>query len=415
MIPFRRRSARLARMLRISLELLAAHKLRTLLSVSGLCVGVATVIVMGAVGEGAERRVVAKVRAMGSDFLSITSAPAPRVAGRERQVATLTALRAADAAAIAEESAFAAAAAPVVSRTLIVKVGARNSTVLVSGTTVEGLQIRRIRVRSGRPFEASEDRERRRVAMLGPTVSSALFEEADPVGREIRINAVPFEVVGVMAARGTDVGGTDLDNEIVIPLETAMRRLLNVPYVHAILVQAHTASRLDALERDARATLLRRHPVRGGDGGIEPFVVQNQSVLLRTERGAARAINRMIVAVATLALLVGGIGIAAVMLLSVRQRTREIGLRRAIGARRSDISMQFLLEAALLSAAGGLAGVAAGLLVAFTASLLGPWDLAFPFWAVLAGIGVSTLLGFMVGAIPASRAARLDPSVALRS
>jgi putative ABC transport system permease protein len=155
--------------------------------------------------------------------------------------------------------------------------------------------------------------------------------------------------------------------------------------------------------------------VRGGDGGIEPFVVQNQSVLLRTERGAARAINRMIVAVATLALLVGGIGIAAVMLLSVRQRTREIGLRRAIGARRSDISMQFLLEAALLSAAGGLAGVAAGLLVAFTASLLGPWDLAFPFWAVLAGIGVSTLLGFMVGAIPASRAARLDPSVALRS
>lgn len=406
---------RLARIASLSIELLAAHRARTALSISGIVVGVATVMVMVAFGKGAEQRVVERVRALGTDVIVVTAPPAARVAGRQRQVATATALRADDADAILEGSAYALAAAPGVRRTLVANWSDRNTTVPVAGTTVDGLRIRRIQARSGRVFDEDEDRELRRVALIGPTVAQALFGDVDPVGLEIRIAAVPFEISAVMAPRGTDVGGTDLDNEIVIPLQTAMRRVLNIPFVHTILVQARSGDRLDELEADVRAILLARHPLRAGEGASQPFVVQNQAVVLRTQRGAARAINRMVVAVAALALLVGGIGILAVMLLSVRERVREIGLRRAVGARRRDIHTQFLLESTTLAGAGGVIGVAAGLAVALVASVVGTWHFAFSWWAALAGVIVSTLCGLAAGALPAALAVRLEPIAALRS
>ncbi len=411
----RRRAARIARTLRLSLELMAAHRTRTALSLSGLSVGVAIVIVMAAVGEGAERRIVERVRAMGTNLLIVTASPAPRVAGRVRQTSMLTALRIGDAQAVVEETPLALGAAPLVSRTLVAKFEDRNSTVVTTGTTPDGLRLRGVRALAGRVFDETEERERRRVALLGPTVSNALFQGADPVGREVRIHAVPFEVIGVLAARGTDLAGTDLDNEIVIPLETAMRRLFNVPYVHAILVQGAASDQLPALESDVRAILLRRHPVRSGEGSIESFIVQNQAVLLRTERAAARTFNRMIVAVASLALVVGGVGIAAVMLLAVRDRRREIGLRRALGARRDDIALQFLLESAVLALGGATAGVVAGLLGAMLASSIGGWAFALPSWALFAGLCSSLILGMFAGVVPARLAARLEPSVALRA
>lgn len=408
-------SRRLLRILRLSIELLAAHKLRTALSVSGLFVGVATVMVMVAVGKGAEQRVVERVRAMGTDVLVVTSPPAQRVVGRQRQVGTATALRADDVDAIVEEARYVAAAAPVVQGTLVANWSDRNTTASVSGTTTQGVRIRRIHARIGRVFDDAEDRERRRVALLGPTVADALFAGADPIGREIRIGAVPFEIVGVMAPRGTDAGGTDLDNEIVIPLQTAMRRLFNIPFVQTLLVQASSADRLDEVEARVREILLARHPARAGEGGVEPFVVQNQAVILRMQRGAARAINRMIVAVAALSLLVGAVGIMAVMLLAVRERIREIGLRRAVGARRRDIQTQFLIESAFLAAAGGATGVIAGFIVSVVTSLIGRWELAFSWWAALAGLAVSTVVGLSAGAIPAARAVRMQPIAALRS
>lgn len=415
MTRYRRESRRLARNLALSLELLAAHKLRTALSISGLFVGVATVMVMAAAGAGAERRITESVRAMGTDVLVVTAALAPRVAGRQRQVSTLASLRPADADAIARESPLVVAATPEVNQTLVARWGDRNANVLVSGMTADGVRMRRIRARTGRVFDATEERELRREALIGPTVARLLFNGADPVGREIRIGAVPFEVIGEMAPRGTNVGGTDLDNEIVIPLQTAMRRLLNIPFVHTILVQGRASEQLDALEAEVREILLRRHPVRAGEGSIQPFVIQNQAVVLRTQRGVARALNRMIVAVAVLALLVGGIGIIAVMLLSVRERVREIGLRRAVGARKRDIQIQFLLEAALLAAAGGVSGIVAGVLVSAAASAFGRWDLVFPWMAALVGLAGSTILGLAAGVIPASRAVRLEPVAALRS
>ncbi|MGH7677888.1 MAG: ABC transporter permease [Gemmatimonadaceae bacterium] len=409
------RARRLVRLTRLSVELLVAHRLRTALSVSGMVVGTATVMVMVAVGRGTEQRIVQRVLAIGTDLVVVTSPAAPRVAARQRQVATATALRSGDASAILESSAAAEAAAPVVQRAVIVKWSDRNANVPLVGTTVDGLRIRGIRAEAGRVFGEDEDREHRRVALIGPTVARALFGGRDPIGSEIRIGAASFDVIGVTAPRGTDIGGTDLDNEVVIPIETAMRRVLNVPYVDALFVRARRAELLDQLETEVNDVLRTRHPARAGVGAVHPFVVQNQATVLRTHRSAARAINRMIVSVSVLALVVGSIGVLAVMLLAAGERVREIGLRRAVGASRRDIQTQFLLESALLAAAGGTLGVIAGCLIAALASGLGRWELAFSWSAACAGVVTSALCGILAGVIPAARAVHLEPMSALRS
>jgi len=404
---------RLTHTLVLSLRLLAAHRRRTALSVLALLVGVAAVMVMAAVGAGAERRVLERVGALGTNLLIVSAAPAPRIAGRVRQTARVTTLRPQDAAALARESFLAVGAAPAVMRTLVAQWEGRNANTSVLGTTPDGLRIRNIGVSAGRVFDEADERERRRVAVVGATVTRNLFGDLDPIGRSIRIGRTPVEVIGVMRRRGTDVGGTDLDNTVAIPLETALRRVLNVPYVDALFVQAATSADLDALEREVREILDRRHRVRSGLGAA--YLVQNQAVLLRTERGTARAMSRLIVGTGVLSLVVGAIGILAVMLLSVKERVREIGLRRAVGARRADIRLQFLLESAVLAAAGGALGVVVGLAGAGLAAVLGPWELVTPWGAAVLGVVCSVGLGFAVGVVPAARAARLDPGEALRA
>ena len=397
----------------LSLQLLAAHRLRTALSVSGLFVGVAAVMVMVAIGRGAERRVLARVQGMGTNLLVVSAAPAPRVADRPRQVPMSTTLRAADAAAIERESTRVLAAAPAVNQSILVRWEGVNTTTTLVGTTVDGLRIRNLSPASGRFFDEHDDRERRRVAILGPTSARSLFGAGDPVGRIVRVGHVPLEVIGVARARGVDPVGLDLDDILVVPFGTAARRLLNVPYVHTLVIQARNTADLVPLELDVREILRARH---GGRSGVpDPFVIQNQATLLRTERGTARAMNQLVVGVALLAAIAGGIGILAVMLIAVRERTREVGLRRALGAKRRDIQLQFVLESAMLAAGGGLAGVVGGLAVAGGAALLGPWDLVVSWWAAGLGVAGSTILGLAVGAIPAARAARLEPFAALRS
>lgn len=402
-----------ARAVVLSLQLLAAHPLRTALGLSGLLVCVASLIVMAAVGEGAERRVLEHLRSMGTNVLLVIAAPAPRVLGRPRQVAVHTELRVADVRAILEEGALAVSAAPAVTRPVIIHSDGLNTSTLLTGTTSDGLRIRNIRARSGRLFDEDDDRQQQRVALLGLTVARNLFRGVDPVGRTIRVGRVPFKVIGVTEPLGTDPGGVDQDDQVVIPLTTAMRRVLNIPYVHYILVQAPSSADLDRLEHEVQNILHTRLAARTGTAA--PFIIQNQAVLLRTERGAARALRRFTAAVAVLAALLGGIGIVGVMLMSVRERTREIGLRRAVGARRGDIGRQFVVESVILSMLGGAAGVAAGLGVSTLAMVLGHWDLVVSWTPALLAFLGSTLLGLVVGTIPAVRAARLEPIAALRA
>ena len=412
MMGYLGRNGKFARGLLLSLRILAGHRLRTALSVSGLLVGIAAVIVMVAIGEGTKRQILTRLQAMGTNLLVVSAAPAPGIAGRPRQVAVNTLLSAADASVIVKESAFAIAAAPSISRSLVLRWQDRNVTTALTGTTAEGLRIRNIQVGSGRLFDEGDDQQMRRVMVLGPTAARNLFAGADPIGRAIRIGNALFEVIGVARPRGIDPVGTDLDDMAMIPLQTAARRVLNVPYVHAIFVQARSSADLMTLERDVREILRSSRPERSGI--IEPFIIQNQAALLRTERAAAQVMNQLIIGVAVLALLLGGIGILAVMLIAVRERMQEIGLRRAVGARRRDILAQFLSEAVLLAGAGGLSGVLTGASVALAIPFLGLGETVISSLPATVALLVSVSLGIVCGIYPALRAARMNPIDALR-
>ena len=388
-----------------------AHRRRTILSVSALLLGVATVVVMSALAAGAEQRVVERIRAMGTDLLVIQAAPAAAIAGRARQRSTVTTLRPSDADIIAN-SALARVAAPAVLRSTVARWEGRNAPTTLLGTTSDGLRIQDISAGAGRVFDEVEERELRRVVVIGATVARNLFGSADPIGATILVRRIPLEVIGVMRRRGTDVGGSDLDNTIALPLTTAMRRVLNVAFIDALFVQARSPGDLDALELEARDLLAQRH--RSRSGLSTEFVVRNQAVLLRTERGASAALRGLTLGTAALSLVVGAVGILAVMLLSVRERVGEIALRRAVGARLSDIRIQFMLESVILAGAGGAAGVLVGLLAAGLVALMGPWNLAIPWSSAMLGLGLSIAMGLLVGVIPATRAARMNPAIGLR-
>jgi putative ABC transport system permease protein len=396
----------------LSCQILAAHKLRTLLSLTGVVVGVGAVILMVSVGRGAEKRILDRIRGMGTDLIIVNAAPARLMIGRQRTVATVTTLTPEDAHAIAEECSCVVATAPAVNKSLVVRWEGNNTTTTVTGMAADGFRIRNIAFGSGRAFDADEDRTRRRVAVLGPTVVKNLFGGADPVGEQIPIERAPFEVIGVTRPRGIDANGTDQDDMVLVPLETALRRLLNIPYIHTIYIQACNSQRLTRVEREVREFLRQRQ--RLPEGRPDTFTIQNQTTLLKTERETAHSMTLLIGSVAGIALLVGGVGILAVMLISVRERTREIGLRRAVGARRRDVQIQFLLEAALLAGTGGILGVLAGIAATHVSAALGIWGTVFSWPAAALGFAFSLTVGLVFGIYPALRAAHLEPIVALR-
>jgi putative ABC transport system permease protein len=396
-----------------SVHLLAARPLRTALSVSGLLVGGAAVIVMVAVAEGAEQRVLTRLQALGTNVLVVAAAPARPILDRPGQAPTHTLLRESDGEIIRRESGLATATAPAIVRTFIVRAGPLNTSTLVLGTTPEGLDIRNIRADAGRLFTHDDDAAQSRVVLLGPTVVRNLFGDANPIGSLVRIGSAPFEVIGVTRPQGVDPAGVDQDNRVLVPLRTAMRRLLNIPYVDAVYVQAGSSDDLARLEREVAAILQARLGSRSGLAS--PFVVQNSALLVRSEREAALAMTQLIAVVAGATLLLGAVGIVTMMLISIRERTSEIGLRRALGARQRDIRRQFLIESAVLAALGGSGGVAVGTLAAVLAAVFGPWELVMSWSPAILALVCSAVLGIAAGVIPAMRAASLEPIVALRA
>jgi putative ABC transport system permease protein len=395
----------------LSLEILAAHKLRTALSVLGIVVGVAAVVVMVSIGKGAEKRILDQIRAMGTNLLTVSAGKTRLVAGRQRQMTTVTTLLPADAQAIAKQCPSVASVAPATGKKLAARWQTENTNTMVLGMTPEGFRVRDIAPATGRFFDADENRACRRVAVLGPTAVENLFGDSDPVGQTIRIGRVPFEVVGVTRPKGVDPNGLDQDDVIIVPLAAAMRRLTNVIYIQTIYVQAKER-RLERAEQEIRDVIRRRHRLSGKP---DDFTIQNQATLIAGERETARSMTLLVGSVAGISLLVGGVGILAVMLISVRERVHEIGLRRAVGACRRDIRTQFLLESAMLAALGGMAGVLLGVAVTATASAYGEWDAVVSWRAALVAFVFSVTLGIVFGLYPAIRAASMEPIEALRA
>jgi putative ABC transport system permease protein len=396
----------------LSCEILAARKLRTLLSITGIVVGVGAMVVTVSVGRGAERHLARTIGRMGTNLIVVNAGQTQIVAGRQRQAETVTTLNARDARAISENCLAVEAVTPIVRDRVSAVWETENTNTTLLGMSPAGFVIRDFSLASGYFFDQEQSRASRRLAVIGPTVAGNLFPGVDPLGQRFRINRVPFEVIGVTEAKGTDFNGLDLDDVIIVPLQTASRRLLNVPYVHSIYVQARDQGSLSSAEDEISGLLRSRHRLGTEE---DDFTIQNQATLLAAGRETSRLLTLLTGSVVGISMLVGGVGILAVMLIAVRERTGEIGLRRALGADRKVIRTQFLTESVLLSISGGVLGVTAGLGAAMGMSLLGLWEAVISWPAVCFGFVFSVALGIVFGIYPAMRAARLEPNDALRA
>jgi putative ABC transport system permease protein len=405
---------RWTRGLKVSIEMLMAHRLRTMLSVLGIVVGIATVSVMTAVGRGSEQKVMAGIRSMGTNLISISAGKVMLIAGRERQGAVVTTLTPQDATAIqSEASDLVSLVAPAQSKRLPVKFEEVGLKTNIVGTTPEFLKIRNLRLESGEMFDEKDDRATRRVAVVGQTMVRDLFGNTNALGQTIRIGKVPFEVIGVLAPAGVDINGADQDDQIVVPLRTAMRRVFNVTYINNIYVQVLSEKQMDQCAAKLNEALRSRHRLQTGKP--DDFTIQNQAELLKAQQETQSTFTALTVGVASLSLAVGGVGILAVMLMSVRERVKEIGLRRALGARRGDILFQFLVEAVMLSITGGILGALIGIIVTFVVARIAGWEAILVPQILVSAVAASAGIGLLFGTIPARKASLASPIRSLRA
>ena len=402
--------------LRGALSALSANLLRSILTALGIFIGVAAVIATVAVGEGARRQVLAQIQSLGANLLIVWGGSAT-MGGVRLGAGGRSNLSWDDAAAIAREIPEVQVAAGSIRQTFQVVAGNQNWSTTVLATEPDYFIAHEWVADGGRLFSPEESASGRKVVILGATVAEMLFAEEDPVGREIRIRQTPFEVIGVMARKGQNPMGQDQDDTVFVPYWTARRSVMgasraNARQVGVISVKVHEGENMAAAE-DAIRTLMRQsHRVAANEP--DSVSIRNLSDIQATRDASARTLSALLASVAAVSLLVGGIGVMNIMLVSVTERTREIGLRLAIGARRRDVLAQFLLEAVMLALLGGAAGVLAGMAFSHILADVAGWPVLVRADAVLIAVGVSALTGLFFGFWPARRAAHLDPITALR-
>ena len=402
--------------LRGALSALSANLLRSILTALGIFIGVAAVIATVAVGEGARRQVLAQIQSLGANLLIVWGGSAT-MGGVRLGAGGRSNLAWDDAVAIAREIPEVQVAAGSIRQTFQVVAGNQNWSTTVLATEPDYFIAHEWVADGGRLFSPEEAAGGRKVVILGATVAEMLFAEEDPVGREIRIRQTPFEVIGVMARKGQNPMGQDQDDTVFVPYWTARRSVMgasraNARQVGVISVKVHEGENMAAAEEAIRTLMRQRHRVAANEP--DSVSIRNLSDIQATRDASARTLSTLLASVAAVSLLVGGIGVMNIMLVSVTERTREIGLRLAIGARRRDVLAQFLLEAVMLALLGGAAGVLAGIALSHILADVAGWPVLVRADAVLIAVGVSALTGLFFGFWPARRAAHLDPITALR-
>ena len=394
----------------IALDGLRANKLRAMLTMLGIIIGVGAVIAMVSIGMGVKDKVSTSIAGLGSNLLVVT--PGAAKAGGSKQAAgSGITLNEKDALAIAQEVSGVNLAAPAVSRQYQVVFGNQNWTTSVQGTTPDIMGVRNYNLEEGAFFTTQDVETRARVAVVGKTVADNLFNGGSPIGQTIRINNAPFQVVGVLEAKGESAGGNQ-DDTVIIPLKTAQERLMGISYVQNINIQASGTDVINQAQADVTALLRARHKL--ADTTPDDFTVRNMVAVMATADETTSMITALLGVVAGLSLLVGGIGIMNIMLVSVTERTREIGIRKALGARYHNILLQFLIEAVVISVAGGLLGIALGIGASYAVSSIAGWKTIISSIAIVAAFGFSVMIGLFFGIYPARKAALLDPIDALR-
>ena len=380
----------------------------------GIVIGVAAVIAMLSIGSGARQRVSDEVSSMGSNLLIVvsgsTSSGGARMGAGSDPTLTLE-----DAAAILNECPAVLDVAPLQSGTAQVVYGNQNWSTVVMGTTPSILHIRDWQMASGKPFTEQDDRHANKVCMIGATVAEKLFGNLDPVGRVVRIKKIPFTVIGVLARKGQTLTGQDQDDIIYVPINTAQKRLFKAIFpgmIQFMMVKATSTTALEEAERQITALLRQRHRI--GHGQENDFTVRNLTQMLQTAVNIARIMTVLLGAIASISLLVGGIGIMNIMLVSVTERTREIGIRIAVGARTWDIRLQFLMEAMTLSLIGGSIGIVLGSAGSIAVSRAFELPSGISLIGLLVSFGFSAAVGIFFGFYPAYKASLLNPIDALR-
>jgi putative ABC transport system permease protein len=400
-------------MLREAVSAMAANRLRTFLTMLGMVIGVGAVILMLAIGQGAQYEVDRSIASMGSNLFIVlsgsTTSGGARMGGGAAPTLTLD-----DAQAISELPTV-TAVAPAVPGTAQVIYGQNNWSTRIYGTTPSYLEVRDWGVVSGYPFTDSDVRSATRVALLGETVVKNLFGDQDPVGKTVRIEKSPYVVTGVLATKGQSLDGRDQDDTILIPVTTAQRKLFGTQFpgsVRFMMVEASSAQAMPAVERAMHELLRQRHHLQGA--AEDDFSITNLTALANAAAATTRIMSLMLGAIASISLVVGGIGIMNIMLVSVTERTREIGIRMAVGARRRDILTQFLMEAVIISIVGCLVGVLIGVAGAILINGITDTAVVITLSSIILAFGVAAGVGVFFGFYPANKAARLNPIEALR-
>lgn len=400
--------------LKMALVSLKINKMRSILTSLGVIIGVSSVIIMLAVGEGASQKIAKDMESMGSNLLMIHSAAATS-GGVRMGLGTKPTLTLKDANVIEKECTGLLGVAPTSKETQQLTYGNQNWSTNVTGTNSDYIKIRDWEILYGRNFFSEELKNSSKVAIIGNTVSNELFGDVNPVNKTIRIGNVPFKVIGLLKPKGQNGMGQDEDDIVFIPILTAQKKVFGSEFpntVNMIMVKTVDDNQLNVAEQQITEILRRRHKI--GVNGLDDFEVRNLAQMQETIKSSAKTMSILLGAIASVSLMVGGIGIMNIMLVSVTERTKEIGIRMAIGATTFDIRLQFLIESLLLSLFGGVIGIITGVLGAVLIRTLTGTNIFITGFSIIISIGFSALIGVTFGFYPAYRASLLNPIEALR-
>ena len=401
---------------RIALRALRVNKLRSVLTMLGIIIGVAAVITMIAIGSGAQAQVEDQIKALGSNLIIVV--PGSFTSGGVRLgTGSRSTLTEDDAFAMQRELSDVHAAAPSLRGSGQVAVGGNNWSTTFHGVTPEFFEVRNWTIAAGRGFDAADLTGAGKVVLLGETVARHLFGDSDPIGQTVRVRKVPMEVIGLLERKGQTLNGQDYDDVILMPLTTARNRILGgtqakLRLVHNIAVKVRDGADIAHAEAEMRQLLRQRHRIQPGQD--DDFSLRNLAEVLGAREESTRIMTLLLAAVASVSLFVGGIGIMNIMLVSVTERTREIGLRMAVGARGRDILSQFLVEAVTLALVGGVCGIALGVGGSYAIAHFAGWRTALDVDAIVLAVGFAAAVGVFFGFYPARKASRLLPIEALR-